>query len=94
MYPITFIDAEIDIHTKKILDLGAVTLNDDKLHTTYPKEFVSFIKDNEYICGHNILSHDLKYISSLINNVNYKYIDTLYLSPLMFPNLQSRTFKR
>lgn len=44
------------------------------------------MEGTEYICGHNILHHDLKYLQ---NALGYELpaikIDTLYLSPLLFP---------
>lgn len=45
--------------------------------------FSVFIADSEYLCGHNIILHDSKYIE-VADTV--KYIDTLFLSPLLFPN--------
>jgi ATP-dependent DNA helicase RecQ len=44
------------------------------------------LRGSKYICGHNILNHDLKYLKKEIDECGAKYfIDTLYLSPLMFP---------
>ena len=37
----------------------------------------------QFLCGHNIIDHDAKYIEV---PGNAKLLDTLYLSPLMFPN--------
>ena len=42
----------------------------------------------EYICGHNILNHDLKYIGQQLRQPELQLkgaIDTLHLSPLLFP---------
>lgn len=83
---IVFIDAEIGIEDKKIYDLGA--LKDDKtyLHSTSVNDFKKFIADSEFICGHNIINHDLKYLKSAINDkITAPVIDTLYISPLLFP---------
>jgi len=46
------------------------------------------LQGTEYICGHNIFKHDLKYLQNAIDSAglnNLKYIDTLFLSPLLFP---------
>jgi len=44
------------------------------------------LRGSKYICGHNILNHDLKYLKKEIKECGAKhFIDTLYLSPLMFP---------
>ena len=83
MKRICFIDTEVSEADNKAYDFGAVKENDEKLHTGSFHEFDIFIADSEYLCGHNIINHDSKYIESPENS---KYIDTLYLSPLMFPN--------
>jgi ATP-dependent DNA helicase RecQ len=104
---IVFIDAEIDLNGEKILDLGAVKGNGQEFHSNSLEDFLSFLHGNKYVCGHNILSHDLKYLEKEITgndaigdkrhfnvvyrdsicrlNDIYSIIDTLYLSPLMFP---------
>ena len=83
MKRIIFIDTEVSETDSKAYDFGAVTENDDKLHTGSAHEFHSFIEDSDYLCGHNIINHDANYIEVL---ESAKLIDTLYLSPLMFPN--------
>ena len=83
MKRIIFIDTEVSEADNKVYDYGAVSEHDDKLHTGSAYEFHSFIADAEYLCGHNIINHDAKYIEA---PETIKYIDTLYLSPLLFPN--------
>lgn len=85
---IAFIDTEIDVKSKKILDIGSVKDNGNSFHKTSVAEFIQFIKGTQFICGHNIFNHDIKYIGNAlkdagINSANI--IDTLYLSPLLFP---------
>lgn len=53
MKPIVFIDSEINIDDRKIMDLGAVKPNHDQIHTASVREFVAFTGDCEYLCGHN-----------------------------------------
>ena len=83
MKHIYFIDTEVSEADNKIYDFGAVNENDDKLHTGLSYEFYNFITNSEYLCGHNIINHDAKYIEV---SETTKYIDTLYLSPMLFPN--------
>ncbi|MCH5195029.1 MAG: DEAD/DEAH box helicase, partial [Oscillospiraceae bacterium] len=83
MKRISFIDTEVSEADSKAHDFGAVNDNEEKLHTGSSHEFREFIADSEFLCGHNIIEHDSKYIEA---PENIKYIDTLYLSPLMFPN--------
>ena len=83
MKHIFFIDTEIGEADHRAHDFGAVNENNDKIHTGSIHEFHSFIADAEYLCGHNIIDHDAKYIEP---PQQIKYVDTLYLSPLLFPN--------
>lgn len=82
---IVFIDSEID-SDGRIADLGAVYENGAEFHSSSAQAFSYFIADAEFICGHNVVHHDMKYIlPALKNPVFAGYIDTLYLSPLLFP---------
>ena len=88
MIPIAFIDTEIDPKTKKILDIGSIRNNGDAFHHASVEAFISFINGAGYICGHNILNHDIHYIGHALNEAGIKQaniIDTLFLSPLLFP---------
>ena len=58
---VAFIDLEVDAKTKKALDFGVVR-DDVELHTSNPKDFLSVVNGAEYICGHNILAHDINYL--------------------------------
>ena len=83
---ITFIDAEIGVDDKKLKDLGAVKQNGLRLHSSSVRDFSEFIADTDFLCGHNIIHHDLKYIQPALSTpINTIAIDTLYLSPLLFP---------
>ena len=81
---IVFLDIEVSTSSNKILDLGAVNDFKAEIHTPSQGDFFNFIKDADFIGGHNILNHDLKYLKHL-GLGKKKAIDTLYLSPLMFP---------
>ena len=52
------------------------------------KELDRFAVGADYVLGHNLLGHDLPVIESLAPNLNLlkkPVVDTLYLSPLAFP---------
>lgn len=84
MKQIVFIDAEVDL-SGKVQDLGGVKENGD-FHDKSKCDFTTFLRGCEYICGHNIIRHDLKYLEKEVEESGIKhFIDTLYLSPLMFP---------
>lgn len=90
---IVFLDTEINPADNRVEDIGAVrteipVLSADGLqfHSASIGELEQFIKSTTYICGHNIIKFDLKYIFSVIESAGVKsVIDTLYLSPLLFP---------
>jgi len=84
---IVFFDTEIDPGSGKILDIGAVRSDGQKLHSARLADFIAFIQSCQFLCGHNILSHDLKYVGPQLNNCGSQMtsIDTLRLSPLLFP---------
>lgn len=88
MDSIVFIDTEVSLNSKKIQDIGAIRTNGDTFHSNSIKDFLLFISGEKYICGHNILRHDIKYLRE--ENHDFKFdtarvIDTLFLSPLLFP---------
>ena len=88
MHIIAFIDTEIEPQSGKILDIGSIRSDGGIFHTSSVTGFVRFIRDAGYLCGHNIIHHDLKYLrkASPENSIaKVKAIDTLYWSPLLFP---------
>lgn len=87
MKNIVFIDTEVDVKSKKIQDVGAITENGQTLHSNSVSELLDFINQKDFICGHNIIKHDVPYIERVINKnlSGIKAVDTLYLSPLLFP---------
>jgi ATP-dependent DNA helicase RecQ len=90
MNSITFIDTEIEPKNGKILDIGGVKVNGSSFHSKSINEFTIFLKGTEFVCGHNIFNHDLKYIKKVIDDAGIKptnIIDTLFLSPLLFPTM-------
>lgn len=86
MKSIVFIDSEISAESGSVLDLGAVKPNHAQFHSASARDFVGFVSGCDFVCGHNIIAHDLKYISSVFENQQIPCpIDTLPLSPLLFP---------
>ena len=88
MNSIAFIDTEIEPKSRKILDIGCVKGNGNSFHSNSINDLTTFLSGTEFICGHNILNHDLKYIQKAVDGAGInpsKIIDTLFLSPLLFP---------
>ena len=80
---IAFIDTEVGFQNKQVKDFGVVRDDGAVLHTHSLDEFQKYLFDIEFVCGHNIINFDLKF--SDIKG-KHTYIDTLPLSPLLFPN--------
>lgn len=88
MNTIAFIDTEIDPRNHRVLDLGSIKCDGNSFHKSSTTDFTEFLRGIDFIAGHNILNHDLKYIGKEVAEVGLhpaNIIDTLYLSPLLFP---------
>ena len=83
MNNIVYFDLEVS-NNGKILDIGAVNQNGDIFHSSALGEFLKFISSAEYLCGHNIVSHDINNLKPFLKK-SKKLIDTQYLSPILFP---------
>lgn len=90
---IVFADTEVKVSDNKIADIGAVrtklpVLAADglKFHSGNIWQFEQFLKNATFVCGHNIINFDLKYIMPALEQAGVRsVIDTLCLSPLLFP---------
>lgn len=88
MKSIAFFDTEIKQDSGRLLDIGSIKGDGSTFHSNQPAEFVRFIQGSRYLCGHNIFKHDLKYIQDILDTSGIPKplcIDTLHLSPLLFP---------
>ncbi len=83
---LVFIDTEVGVSDKKVHDVGALSEEGGMFHSDSIPSFRQFIADADFLCGHNAIHHDLRYLFG-DNSAIYvsKTIDTLYLSPLLFP---------
>ena len=83
---VAFIDSEIGVEDKKIYDLGAVRSDRSEYHGTSAQDFCTFISEADFLCGHNIVHHDMKFLAPYLGaKADFPCIDTLYVSPLLFP---------
>ena len=92
---ISFIDLEVQPSTGKVLDCGCLRFNDPLgrdqkvFHSSHVSDISEFIKGSDFVCGHNLFKHDLKYLRKIIPASVLEaccFIDTLLLSPLLFPS--------
>jgi ATP-dependent DNA helicase RecQ len=89
MNHVAFVDTEVDPKSLKILDIGSIRGDGATFHNTSVTEFISFLSGTKFLCGHNILRHDIKYIGKALAEAGTEtanIIDTLFLSPLLFPS--------
>ena len=88
MKSIAFIDIEIEPKSQKITDIGCVRSDGSTFHKNSVADFIRFLDGTQFICGHNIFNHDIKYIGTALSDAGFKtanILDTLFLSPLLFP---------
>lgn len=78
------IDVEVGLKDYKIHDIGALRYDNAIFHNASNKEFYDFINNVDYLCGHNIIHHDIKYLFGSEQH-RWQLVDTLYMSPLLFP---------
>lgn len=78
------VDVEVSLSDQKIHDIGALRYDGAIYHGCIKNELMGFLHDVDFVCGHNIIHHDAKY---LFGNESCKWVlvDTLYMSPLLFP---------
>ncbi|MGZ2369416.1 RecQ family ATP-dependent DNA helicase [Ancylomarina sp. YFZ004] len=85
MNEILYIDIE-STKKGKIEDVGAV-FNGQELHEKQLAKLESWINQAKYICGHNIVAHDIPLLERVLGNEIFrskKIVDTLLWSPLLF----------
>lgn len=88
MEPIAFFDLETNLDGNDILDIGSIKSDDSCFHLNSLNDFLQFIADQRFLCGHNIIKHDLKALTLRKNAEyfkHYKIIDTLLFAPILFP---------
>ena len=79
-----FIDTEVGVDSHKVHDIGVIRYDHATYHGASKKEVLFFLKNIDFLCGHNIIHHDAQYLFSN-ENIHWQLVDTLYISPLLFP---------
>lgn len=85
MQNILFLDIESDPKTRKVSEIGVVFGNREYKGPDLMR-VLPWIKEAEYVAGHNIIAHDIPVLEEKLGPVfnNKKIIDTLVWSPLLF----------
>lgn len=90
MNNIAFLDIEVGTTNKKIDRLGYLSAKSAIDSSSIGKIKDACLQDDiRFICGHNFVEHDAKFLKKTSFNQilkSAKIIDTLYLSMLLFPN--------
>lgn len=88
MNSIAFFDLEVSLSSDRIVDAGAAASDGKTFRENNARKLLSFLQQYEFWCGHNIVEHDLKYLKAATGQTiadSRNIIDTLLLSPLLFP---------
>ena len=78
------VDVEVGLKDHKIHDIGALRYDGAVYHGAARHELTNFLRGIDYVCGHNIVHHDAKYLFR-DEKPRWTLVDTLYMSPLLFP---------
>jgi len=79
-----FVDVEVGLKDKRIHDIGMLRWDGAKYHSADKKAAISFLENVDFVCGHNVIHHDMKFLLG-DEAQRWQLVDTLYVSPLLFP---------
>lgn len=88
MSSIVFFDTETNRNGDKILDIGGCMDDGRQYHNASLERFAVFLEGVDFVCGHNIFQHDVKFVQPALAAAGVlpeNLIDTLPWSPLLFP---------
>ena len=57
---LAFLDVEVGLGDNKVHDIGVVTGDGAMSHSASKDNALGMLRDAAFICGHNIIHHDLK----------------------------------
>lgn len=89
MQGIAFFDLEVVLQPKEKIGSIGLYFNGKSRQTLSVHDFEGYVTGADCLCGHNIFAHDLPYLEKAGVSAAFlrcPFIDTLYLSPLLFPN--------
>lgn len=81
---LAYIDIEVSQNEHRINDIGALRYDNAIFHNASRENLIKFIEPVDFLCGHNIIHHDAGYLFG-DSPCKWNLVDTLYLSPLLFP---------
>lgn len=54
-----YIDIEVGVNDKRVHDIGALRWDGAVFHANDKKALADFLRDVDFLCGHNIIHHDI-----------------------------------
>jgi ATP-dependent DNA helicase RecQ len=87
MDTLAFVDVEACKNSHTCTHIGALRGNQSFQSHSLPA-LSTFLRGAEFVCGHNFIQHDLKYLQDALEQASIRsenYIDSLLLAPLLFP---------
>lgn len=79
------IDVEVSPGDHRIHDIGAYRHDGAVYHGCSREGLYRFLEGIDFVCGHNIIHHDARYLFAEEERLPFALVDTLYMSPLLFP---------
>ena len=56
------VDVEVGMSDRKVHDIGVLRYDRAVYHGCVMRDMADFLRDVEYVCGHNIIHHDATYL--------------------------------
>ena len=78
------VDCEVGLNDMRVHDIGALRWDGSTFHSANKHTLSKFLNGVDFLCGHNIIHHDAKYLFGE-ELQKWALVDTLYVSPLLFP---------
>ncbi|MDE6266646.1 MAG: RecQ family ATP-dependent DNA helicase [Muribaculaceae bacterium] len=81
---LAYVDVEVG-NDRKIHDIGALKEDGSEFHEPDKNGLMKFLDGTGYLCGHNIVHHDVQYLLGKEEKSPWTLVDTLFMSPILFP---------
>ncbi|MDE6646607.1 MAG: hypothetical protein K2K03_02035, partial [Prevotella sp.] len=77
-FPYAIVDVEVSLSDKKIHDIGALRYDGAIYHGCSKSKLMEFLNGVDFVCGHNIIHHDAKYLFTE-SECSFTLVDTLHM---------------
>ena len=80
-----FVDVEVGVKNRKVQDIGALRHDGATFHRNSKADLLNFLSDIDFLCGHNIVHHDAKFLFG-DKRQRWALVDTCICRPCCSPN--------